>query len=256
MNKKFKVTAFVGSARKKYTYNTTKRFLDNLEAKGNVITELVILSDYNLKMCRGCMQCLNNGEELCPLKDDCKKLITKIISSDGIVLASPNYSLQVSGIMKIFLDRLCYFFHRPHFFGKTFTSIVPQGIYGGDEIVKYFNSVGSFIGFNIVKGTFFNTAEPLSDKNKEKINIIIDNQSQNFYNKLILQELPSPSFFKLMIFRMSRTSIKNLSNKEFKDYKYFTKKGWFESDYYYPVKLNPIKKMVGKFFDFLANKMN
>jgi hypothetical protein len=31
--------------------------------------------------------------------------------------------------------------------------------------------------------------------------------------------------------------------------------GWFESDYYYPVKFNPFKKAVGKQFDVIAVKI-
>jgi hypothetical protein len=32
-------------------------------------------------------------------------------------------------------------------------------------------------------------------------------------------------------------------------------KGWLESDYYYPVKLNPLKKLIGKLFDMIAIQM-
>lgn len=63
-----KVTAFVGSARKKHTYVAAERFLKNLQKKGEVDYEIVALSDYNLKTCRGCKLCLDKGEELCPLK--------------------------------------------------------------------------------------------------------------------------------------------------------------------------------------------
>jgi hypothetical protein len=31
--------------------------------------------------------------------------------------------------------------------------------------------------------------------------------------------------------------------------------GWFESDYYYPVNLNPIKKLIGKFFDVVGTQI-
>ena len=53
-------------------------------------------------------------------------LIEKMMASDGIVFASPNYSFHVSATMKMFLDRLGFVFHRPRFFGKTFTSIIAQ----------------------------------------------------------------------------------------------------------------------------------
>ena len=99
---KMKVTAFVGSARKKHTYRAAESFLEKLKLKGDVEYEIVALSDYNLKVCRGCKLCLDKGEELCPLKDDRDILMEKIIQSDGVVFATPNYSFQVSGLMKVF----------------------------------------------------------------------------------------------------------------------------------------------------------
>ncbi len=87
------------------------------------------------------------------MKDDRDVLIEKIMASDGVVFASPNYSFQVSAIMKAFLDRLGFAFHRPRFFGKTFTSIVTQGIYGGGKIVDYLDFVANGLGFNTVKGS-------------------------------------------------------------------------------------------------------
>ena len=117
-----KITAFVGSARKKHTYNATEYFLQKLQSFGKVEYEIVFLSDYHLEICKGCKLCLNKGEELCPMKDDRDKLIEKMYGSDGIILASPNYSFDLSGLMKVFLDRLGFVFHRPRFFGKAFTN--------------------------------------------------------------------------------------------------------------------------------------
>jgi hypothetical protein len=58
-----------------------------------------------------------------------------------------------------------------------------------------------------------------------------------------------------MLYRMSRTSMRLMLDNQFRDYSYFTEKEWFTSDYYYPVQLNPVKKALGKFFDFAARKM-
>lgn len=98
----------------------------------------------------GCLSCFNRGEEFCAFRDDRDVLIGKIMGSDGVVFATPNYSFNVSGMMKIFLDRLGFLFHRPSFFGKAFTGIVAQGIYGGEKIVKYLDFVGNGLGFNVV----------------------------------------------------------------------------------------------------------
>ncbi len=247
-----KVTAFVGSARKRHTYNAAEMFLKNLQTFGNVEYEIVQLSDYNLQTCKGCRLCLDKGEELCPLKDDRDKLIEKIKTSDGVIFASPNYSFQVSALMKIFLDRLGFIFHRPCFFGKAFTSIVAQGIYGGGKIVKYFNFISDNLGFNVVAGSCIKTLEPMTEKGQKKIENIIGRQSKRFYSQLIKKEYPAPSLFKLMIFRMARSSMKKMLDENWRDYTYYKQNGWFESDYFYPVKLNPLKKMFGKLFDMLA----
>ncbi len=58
--------------------------------------------------CRGCGTCFLKDEEHCPLEDDRDLLIRRMEDSDGVVFATPNYSLQVSGIMKTFLDRLAF----------------------------------------------------------------------------------------------------------------------------------------------------
>ena len=131
-----KVTVFVGTAHKGgATYRAASRFLENLESFGDVRGEIVGLSDYNIGVCRGCKACFDRGEERCPLKDDRDLLIEMMTASDGIVFASPNYTWQVSAVMKIFLDRLAFLCHRPRFHGKTSTCIVVQGIYRGGKIV-------------------------------------------------------------------------------------------------------------------------
>jgi multimeric flavodoxin WrbA len=250
-----KVTAFVGSARKKHTYTAAEQFLKNLQELGGVEYEIVMLSDCDLKICRGCKSCLDHGEELCPLKDDRDLLIKKMADSDGIVLASPNYSFQVSAIMKIFLDRLGFIFHRPRFFGKAFTGIVAQGIYGGEKIVKYLEFVGAGLGFNTVKGCCITTLEPLTEKRRLENDRKIARMSRRFHAQLTKRELPSPSLLFLMVFRMSRTSIRTMLDESWRDYQYFRDRGWFGSDYYYPVRLNPFKKLMGKLFDLIAARM-
>ena len=247
-----KVTAFIGSGRKRHSYIACEKFLQNLQSFGNIEYELVRLSDYNVGTCKGCRTCFDKGEEYCPFKDDRDKLIAKINDSDGVIFASPNYSFQVSALMKIFLDRLAFNFHRPCFFGKTFTSIVVQGIGKGEDIVKYLDFVGKGLGFNVVKGCCLKTLEPMTEKSQEKFDSIIDTQSKIFYSQLIKKEYPSPSLWWLMVFRMGRTSMQKMLDERWRDYTYYRDKGWFESDYFYPVKLNPFKKLTGKIFDKLA----
>ncbi len=249
-----KVTAFVGTARKKHTHYAVRHFLSVLESLGDVESEIVALTDYKLELCRGCKACFNKGESFCPLQDDRDLLIAKMMRSDGVIFASPNYSFNVSAIMKMFLDRLGFVFHRPCFFGKVFTSIVVQGIYGGPKIVQYLDFVGGGLGFNVVKGSCVTALEPMTEKEQRKIDGILANQSRRFHDRLSQPLCPVPSLFQLMIFRMSRTSIRLLPDKTYRDYTYYRDKGWFKSDYFYPVRLNVFKKAAGSLFDYTESR--
>jgi hypothetical protein len=157
--------------------------------------------------------------------------------------------------MKVFLDRIGFIFHRPRFFGKACTSIVVQGFYRGNKIIDYFNFIGKALGFNIVKGCCLNSLEPMTEKEQKKFDKIIEKQSKKFYSTLIKKKYPNPTLLKLMMFRMSRTSIKLLLDESWRDFTYYKNNGWFGSNYYYPLQLNPIKKLAGNFFDFMFTRI-
>ncbi|WP_368488593.1 flavodoxin family protein [Clostridium sp. BJN0013] len=251
-----KVTAFIGSARKQATYEAVCEFEKNLKAYMEINFEYVFLKDCRLDYCRGCKLCFDKGEEFCPIQDDRDLLIDKITNSDGVIFATPNYSFHISASMKNLLDRLAFVFHRPRFFGKAFTSIVTQGIFGGSSIVKYLDSMGENFGFSVTKGCVLKTLEPITKAAQEKNSHEIKKTAARFYRELMRTAPPSPSFFRLMMFRMSRTSMKAMLNDEYCDYRHYEEKGWFESHYYYNVSLNPVKKLAGRIFDFLGRLMS
>jgi multimeric flavodoxin WrbA len=252
------VTAFVGTARKQHTYYAVQRFLDDLRAQGNAESEIVSLTDYRIETCRGCKNCFRKGEEFCPLKDDRDELIRKMTASDGVVFATPNYSYQVSSIMKSFLDRLGFAFHRPRFFGRTFTSIVAQGIYGGSRIVKYLDFVGMGLGFNVVKGSCTTALDPMSRKEQARIDAVTRAHSKRFHAGLLLPHYPVPDLLKVCAFRAARTSMRKMLDETSRDFTYYRDKGWFEADYYYPARLGVLKKAAGTLVDSIiartANK--
>ena len=249
-----RVTAFVGSPRKKYTYDAVREFLERVEALGGVESEIVMLSDYRIESCRGCKLCFVRGEEFCPRKDDRDVLIEKMMASDGVVFASPNYSFQVSGIMKTFLDRLGFVFHRPRFHGKTFTSIVVQGIHGGGKIVKYLSFVGMGLGFKVVKGSCSTAFEPMTEKEQQKRDKALARQCKRFHAQLSKPAGRVPSLFELFIFRYARTSIRLTLDDGNLDYRYYSEHGWFDSDYYYPTRLGVLKRTAGNLFDWIFTR--
>ena len=195
--------------------------------------------------------CFVRGEELCPLKGDRDALIERMMASDGVVFASPNYSFQVSAIMKAFLDRLGFLFHRPRFHGKSFTGIVVQGFHGGGKIARYLNFVGRGLGFRVVKSRSLTALVPMTDKEQRKWDKALSAQSRRFHDQLSKPSCPVPSLFWLMVFRMARTSIGRTLGVDSLDYTYYRDRGWFEADYYYAVRLGPLKKTAGAAFDWI-----
>ncbi len=249
-----KVTAFIGSARKKATYQAIQEFEKNIKRHEEINFEYVFLSEYNLKFCQGCCLCFDKGEGFCPLKDDRDVLLEKIENSDGVIFATPSYAYQVSARMKNFLDRIAFIFHRPRFFGKTFTAIITQGIPVGEKIRKYLEGAGENLGFNVTKGCCIWTLDPMSEGQRKKLGQKVRSCSERFYMDLIRKTPPTPSLFRFMLFRIGRSGIQNV-NVMYYDYYYFNEKGWFESDYYYEISLGPIKKLLGRFFDFLGRQV-
>lgn len=100
-----KIIAIEGSPRKNgNTEKLVRRVLAGVEEAGGT-TEYFKLADLELHHCQGCGTCRATGD--CVIKDDMDRLLEAIQGSDGIILGSPIYAWQVSGMTKVFMDRLC-----------------------------------------------------------------------------------------------------------------------------------------------------
>ncbi|KPU43549.1 iron-sulfur flavoprotein [Oxobacter pfennigii] len=246
-----KITAFIGTASKQATWQAVSVFEKNLKELGDVEFEAVFLNECSLEYCLGCKMCFDKGEQFCLLKDDRDALLEKMENSDGVIFATPSYAFQVTARMKNFIDRMAFILHRPRFFGKTFMAIVTQGIPTGGNVQKYLENLGASLGFDVTRGCNLWTMAPMSENRMKKFNEKIKQASKRFYKGLSRKTKLIPSIYKLMMFRTSRSGIRSAKSK-FYDYSYFYEKGWFESDYYYDVRLGPIKMMLGSIFDWLG----
>ena len=107
----------------------------------------------------------------------------------------------------------------------------------------------------VLEENYLSVQRPLADPWSEGGN---NETNRQIYDALqrakieVKKEYPTPSLFKLMLFRISRSTMKLMLNENYRDYTYYREHGWFESNYYYPVKLNPFKKLIGRFFDMMA----
>jgi len=110
-----KITAFNGSPRgeKSNTNTMVREFLAGANEAGAEV-ENIFLVNKKIKPCIGCFSCWNITPGECTFRDDMDELISKFITSDIVVLATPLYVDNVTGIMKNFLERLCPIVD-PHF---------------------------------------------------------------------------------------------------------------------------------------------
>lgn len=91
-------------------------------------TEFVELSHKDVRSCRGCRICFDRGEGACPLADDVGTLSLAMARADLIVLASPVYVDDISGLMKTFLDRNAWMNHRPGLWGRLAAVVTTTGV--------------------------------------------------------------------------------------------------------------------------------
>jgi hypothetical protein len=94
----------------------------------------------------------------------------------------------------------------------------------------------------------------LTHNHKNTHDRVLARHSRKFYERLMKPAPSAPTLFKLMIFRMSRTSLKLILDNSYRDYTYYRDKGWFESDYFYPVRLGLPKSVAGRLIDSIARR--
>ena len=75
-------------------------------AKAGARVKTVYLNKLNIIPCQGCFYCLDTNNKSCKLDDDFKLIFNDIQKADYLVLATPIYFSNVTGIMKNFIDRL------------------------------------------------------------------------------------------------------------------------------------------------------
>lgn len=80
-----------------------KSFADGAMFAGNEV-DFITLKDKQISFCKGCLACQQTGK--CVIKDDVTKIMDKVIDSDIVVWATPIYYYEMSGQMKVLIDRL------------------------------------------------------------------------------------------------------------------------------------------------------
>lgn len=77
-------------------------------------TRTIYLSEKKIGYCTGCYSCWTKTPGICVQKDDMATLIQEMSGSDIIIFGSPLYFNNISGTLKVFIDRLTAAGGDPH----------------------------------------------------------------------------------------------------------------------------------------------
>jgi multimeric flavodoxin WrbA len=230
-DKAMKILAILASPRKEKgnTYQIITRMIREISLQ-KVDIELVHLSDFKIGYCTGCSLCITEGS--CSQKDDTGLIQDKILTSDGLIFASPTYLLQVSAQAKTFLDRCCFWTHRPPLLGKYFVSVVTTALTGEKEVLSYLKDIfrifGAIpvgeLGARIPSGEAFIEQEKVFNKAIELANDLIKAIEEK-------REYP-PTQMDILRFKGFKNYISKYKDRLKADYEYWKAKGWLEAEFY------------------------
>ena len=130
-----KVLVINGSARKGRTYQLLKNIVEKLPYE----SEIVNLKDFNINECLGCEVCIK--KDYCVIKDKAELLMNKIKKADGLIIGTPVYIENVSGLLKKFLDRTCRWYHRPPLIGKPVLLVATTAGSSLNFVLRYLENI-------------------------------------------------------------------------------------------------------------------
>ncbi len=79
------------------------KFVEGVRAAGHEV-EKVSLRGKRLAFCKGCMGCQKLGR--CVIDDDANDIMRKVLNADVVCWATPIYYYEMSGQMKVLIDRM------------------------------------------------------------------------------------------------------------------------------------------------------
>ncbi len=234
-----------GSPRKKNTWAAVKQVKKSLKGE----FEEIQLMKENIPMCNGCFKCIMEGEEKCPHFDIVNPIIEKLKNADGLILTSPVYAMNVTGILKNFFDHTAYLYHRPEFFSLKVLVIVTTAGAGHKDVAKYMDETLRHWGVNKVYKISFACGGKDSLDTKA-----IDKIAKRFSDDVESGKLHSPKMMDIIFYNVWRRMA--LSDDPIEaDKIYWQQSGLINHDFAPEVKLGIFKKLFSKIMFAIFKKV-
>ena len=250
-----KVLVVMGSPRKGNTYGAAERLRMLMEARGPVTFEYLWLRDAALEQCRGCAACVGKGEEFCPNRDDVPGIVRAMHGADGIILASPVFSWQVPGLLKVLIDRLSYTMHRPHLYGKK-VLVLATAMLGTKDVERYLVRVAQFWGAEVVATAGLITPPTVPARQRKKNERVLATAAESFYRALQPERRTSPPLRSVLNFHGGRALVDEQKGETPVDYRYWKEHGWLDpgARYYTDSPVNPAYTAIGRIVEFVMRR--
>lgn len=230
-----KVIAIMGSPHKGKGYQIVRKIEAALKRIGDIDFQYIFLKDVDLQPCIGCFACIAKGETFCPLQDDREIIEKKIREADAIILSSPGYTQNVSGLMKNFMDRFAYSLHRPKFFNQSLMLVAN----GGSGLSKVTKALGMTLGGSSKVCELKITTTPWEPTKKyaNQTDRTIEKSAETLYQSMANNNEIPPLLGNLIWFRIFK-KMAGLSEQNLPaDYQFYKDK----QNYFYPTQVNPVK---------------
>ena len=168
-----RILGICGSARKN---GNTATLLQAVLDAAEIESELIFLSDLAIGFCTGCLSCVKH-KGVCVKKDDMPGLLEKMLTAQALVLGSPNYYYNVSGLMKNMIDRsiassylgigeytgMAWHGWQP-FTGKAGGMVLCQAAFGAEKALETFKCFADYSGLNLIGEVIASTGnQPVSE---------------------------------------------------------------------------------------------
>lgn len=210
--------------------------------------ESVNLAEKNLQPCRGCRKCFDKGENFCPAKDDFLSIRDRIMEADCLILASPVYVEDVSGMMKNWIDRMAFYSHRPALFGKYAVVIATSGSGSSRHSLQTMANALTAWGCRVLSQNKFkmgakmqeNQARQLYDNELEKLAKQVFHQANKAVNH--------PPLYSLIAFQIQKKIYRRKIMEPTADVTFWKQNGWLEpkKNYYTDIPPHTLKTILAK----------
>jgi multimeric flavodoxin WrbA len=220
--------------------------------------ETIYLGQKDLQFCRGCRICYDRGEQNCPIKDDLLAIKAKMQAADGILMASPVYVDDVSGITKNFIDRLCHVCHRPQFAGKVAYLAATTGSSRTGKTLDTMKMAVRTWGFHVAGQSGFKMGALMKrEETRARFELRAAQAAHQLFQAIYLGSYRNPAFFSLMMFKIQQMSWQAKTNPDTLDYQYYQQQGWFEPErtFYIPHEASWLKVALARLTGVVIGKL-